>query len=53
MVERERGGRVYARAVRRLDAPERSWVTSQYRRVEADPARERAARVLNLRAVPL
>ena len=43
VVERDRGGRVHARAVRSLDAPERYWVTIQYRRAEADPARARAA----------
>ena len=52
-VERERGGRRHARAVRRLDAPPRYCVAIQYRRAEADPARGRAARVLNPRAVPL
>ena len=48
--ERERGGRAYARAIRRLDAPERYWVTIQYRRAEGDPARGRTARVLNPRS---
>ena len=43
VVERDRGGLVHARAVRRLDAPERNWVTIQYRRAEADPARGLAA----------
>ena len=53
VVERDRGGHAYARAVRRLDAPERYWVTIQYQRVEADLARECVARVLNSHAVPL
>ena len=51
VIERDRGGHAHARAVRRLDAPERYWVTIQYRRAEADPARGRAARVLDPRAV--
>ena len=34
---------MHARVFRRLDAPERYWVTIQYRRAEADPARGRAA----------
>ena len=43
VVERDRGGRLHARAVRCLDAPEQYWVTIQNRRAEADPARGRAA----------
>ena len=51
--ERDPGGGAHARAVRRLDAPERYWMTIQYRQAEAEPARGRAARVLNPRAVLL
>ena len=53
VVERCRGGHAHARVVRRPDASERYWVTIQYRRAEADPARGRAARILNPQAVPL
>ena len=40
-------GRAHARADRRLDAPERHWVTYQCRRVEADPGSLVCRRVPN------
>ena len=53
VVEQDRGGRTHAREAGRLDAPERYWLTIQYRRAGTDPTRGRAARVLNPRVVPL